>query len=176
MNHLAEMDSEQFMNHCLLPVLSHLLVALHTLALFPWKIHIAGCSSMYQAEALCLPRDDRFTMEYWASSSGLEMCVAGCSATYQAEAVQALETKRLQALCVTWNVNERFPEAGCPLFAWLRNTSATCNLAVIGLQEVEMGSGSVAMGTVKDNLFRGLQVGISGVGILHLVCIDLAAQ
>lgn len=81
-----------------------------------------------------------------------------CSGTYQAEAAQALETKRLQALCVTWNVNERFPEAGCPLFAWLRNTSATCNLAIIGLQEVEMGGGSVAMGTVKDNLFRGMQV------------------
>ena len=81
-----------------------------------------------------------------------------CSGTYQAEAAQALETKRLQALCVTWNVNERFPEAGCPLFAWLRNTSAACNLAMIGLQEVEMGGGSVAMGTVKDNLFRGIQV------------------
>ncbi|KAK9861838.1 hypothetical protein WJX84_010900, partial [Apatococcus fuscideae] len=27
----------------------------------------------------------------------------------------------------------------------------------IGLQEVEMGGGSVAMGTVKDNLFRGMQ-------------------
>ncbi len=83
---------------------------------------------------------------------------AGYSATYQAEAAQALETKRLQALCVTWNVNERFPEAGCPLFAWLRNTSTNCNLAMIGLQEVEMGGGSVAMGTVKDNLFKGMQV------------------
>ena len=89
---------------------------------------------------------------------GLISTTCCCSGTYQAEAAQALETKRLQALCVTWNVNERFPEAGCPLFAWLRNTSATCNLAVIGLQEVEMGGGSVAMGTVKDNLFRGMQV------------------
>ena len=45
-------------------------------------------------------------------------------------------------LCVTWNVGESKPEPGSPFFRWVHEAAFNTQLAVVGLQEIEMGSSS----------------------------------
>ena len=60
-------------------------------------------------------------------------------------------------LCLTWNVNEQRPE-GSPLFNWIADLSAQASIAVIALQEIEMGGSSVAVAAAKDILNKSAQV------------------
>ena len=60
-------------------------------------------------------------------------------------------------LCLTWNVNEQRPD-GSPLFNWIADLSAKASVAVIALQEIEMGGGSVAVAVAKDILNKSAQV------------------
>lgn len=65
--------------------------------------------------------------------------------------------KNLEMLCLTWNVNEQRPD-GSPLFNWIADLSAKASVAVIALQEIEMGGGSVAVAVAKDILNKSAQV------------------
>ena len=65
--------------------------------------------------------------------------------------------KNLEMLCLTWNVNEQRPD-GSPLFKWIADLSARASVAVIALQEIEMGGGSVAVAAAKDILNKSAQV------------------
>jgi hypothetical protein len=49
-------------------------------------------------------------------------------------------------LAVTWNVGESKPEAGSPFFRWVHEAAANMQLAVVALQEIEMGSSSGGQG------------------------------
>ena len=64
----------------------------------------------------------------------------------------------LEMLCLTWNVNEQRPE-GSALFNWIADLSAHASIAVVALQEIEMGGGSVAIAAAKDVLNKSAQVG-----------------
>lgn len=64
----------------------------------------------------------------------------------------------LEMLCLTWNVNEQRPE-GSPLFNWIADLSGKASIAVVALQEIEMGSSSVAIAAAKDVLNKSAQVG-----------------
>ena len=63
----------------------------------------------------------------------------------------------LEMLCLTWNVNEQRPE-GSPLFNWIADLSGKASIAVVALQEIEMGSSSVAIAAAKDVLNKSAQV------------------
>ena len=65
-------------------------------------------------------------------------------------------------LCLTWNVNEQRPE-GSPLFNWIADRSARASIAVVALQEIEMGSSSVAIAAAKDVLNKSAQVYLSSL-------------
>lgn len=66
----------------------------------------------------------------------------------------------LEMLCLTWNVNEQRPE-GSPLFNWIADLSGKASIAVVALQEIEMGSSSVAIAAAKDVLNKSAQVRLS---------------
>ncbi len=68
-------------------------------------------------------------------------------------------------LCLTWNVNEQRPD-GSPLFKWIADLSAKASVAVIALQEIEMGGGSVAVAAAKDILNKSAQVSCLSGGCL----------
>ena len=68
-----------------------------------------------------------------------------------------MSRKNLEMLCLTWNVNEQRPD-GSPLFNWIADLSAKASIAVIALQEIEMGGGSVAVAAAKDILNKSAQV------------------
>ena len=55
----------------------------------------------------------------------------------------------MEMLCLTWNMNEQRPD-GRPLFKWIADLSARASVAVIALQENELGGGSVAVAAAED--------------------------
>ena len=61
-------------------------------------------------------------------------------------------------LCLTWNVNEQRPDPSSSLFQWVADLSAKASLVVVALQEIEMGSSSVAIAAAKDVLNKSAQV------------------
>ena len=78
-------------------------------------------------------------------------------AAYNSEAGALMSRANLEMLCLTWNVNEQRPE-GSPLFNWIAELSGKASIAVIALQEIEMGSSSVAIAAAKDVLNKSAQV------------------
>ena len=85
------------------------------------------------------------------------MLLAVCRAAFDAEAAALVSRANLEMLCLTWNVNEQRPE-GSPLFNWIADLSAKASIAVVALQEIEMGSSSVAIAAAKDVLKKSAQV------------------
>lgn len=90
-----------------------------------------------------------------------------CRATFENEAPALVSRKNLEMLCLTWNVNEQRPE-GSPLFKWIADLSANASVAVIALQEIEMGGGSVAIAAAKDVLNKSAQVQLPSQGLVSL--------
>ncbi|KAL0054630.1 hypothetical protein WJX82_000216 [Trebouxia sp. C0006] len=81
---------------------------------------------------------------------------AAARETFETEAAALVSHKNLEMLCLTWNVNEQRPD-GSPLFNWIADLSAKASVAVIALQEIEMGGGSVAVAVAKDILNKSAQ-------------------
>lgn len=74
---------------------------------------------------------------------------------------QFTQKKTISMLCGTWNVNETRP-ASESLIKWLGGgrRSGVADIVVIGLQEIEMGTSSVAKSWVIDTVSRSaIQVG-----------------
>ena len=88
-----------------------------------------------------------------------------CRETFETEAAALVSHKNLEMLCLTWNVNEQRPD-GSPLFKWITDLSAKASVAVIALQEIEMGGGSVAVAAAKDILNKSAQVSCLSGGCL----------
>lgn len=59
-------------------------------------------------------------------------------------------------LCGTWNVGEKRGSAAS-VFQWLGCRCKGVGLVVAGLQEIEMGGGSVAIAAAKDRIAASLQ-------------------
>ena len=58
---------------------------------------------------------------------------------------QAIETYRRESVklvAVTWNVGESKPASSSAFFRWLKETTFGCQVAMVALQEIEMGSSS----------------------------------
>ena len=68
------------------------------------------------------------------------------SVAWDEQACQTYRREALRALCVTWNVGESKPEAGSAFFRWVHEQAFNTQLAVMGLQEIEMGSSSGGCG------------------------------
>ena len=64
----------------------------------------------------------------------------------------------LEVVCLTWNVGEGKPEPRSNFFRWLAGRAASAAIVVVGLQEIEMGSGSVAMAAARDRFAKIAQV------------------
>ena len=62
--------------------------------------------------------------------------------SWDEQACQTFRRESLRVLCVTWNVGESKPDPGSPFFRWVHETAFNTQLAVVGLQEIEMGSSS----------------------------------
>ena len=71
-----------------------------------------------------------------------------------------VEQLKLDALCMTWNVNEQKPHANSSFFATVSRLASSdmTKLAIFGLQEIEMGSHSVAIAAAKDKINKKAQV------------------
>lgn len=66
----------------------------------------------------------------------------------------------LEVVCLTWNVGEGKPNpADSNFFRWLAKRAASAAIVVVGLQEIEMGGGSVAMAAARDRFAKIAQVG-----------------
>ncbi len=81
-----------------------------------------------------------------------------CRVAWDEQATRVVKRETVRTLCVTWNVNEQKPDAGSDVFAHIAASAAGAQVAVFGLQEIEMGSASVALAAAKDQLARGMQV------------------
>eukprot|EP01024_Parvocaulis_polyphysoides_P034507 TRINITY_DN30553_c0_g1_i2.p2 TRINITY_DN30553_c0_g1~~TRINITY_DN30553_c0_g1_i2.p2 ORF type:complete len:315 (+),score=19.47 TRINITY_DN30553_c0_g1_i2:26-946(+) len=67
---------------------------------------------------------------------------------------QVVNNKALKILCGTWNVNETRPSSES-ICKWLSpNKFESADLVVVGLQEVEMGTGSVAVAAAKERVYK----------------------
>lgn len=84
-----------------------------------------------------------------------------CRQSLDNSAASLLEQQKLEILTFSWNVNEQKP-AGSAFFNKVSKLAASdsVKLAVFGLQEIEMGGGSVAMAAAKDALHKKAQVHI----------------
>ena len=80
-------------------------------------------------------------------------------AAYEEGESALVSQANLEMLCLTWNVNEQRPE-GSPLFNWIADLSGKASIAVVALQEIEMGSSSVAIAAAKDVLNKSAQVSV----------------
>lgn len=87
------------------------------------------------------------------------MLAGVCRASYEEGAAALVSRANLEMLCLTWNVNEQRPE-GSPLFSWIADLSGKASIAVVALQEIEMGSSSVAIAAAKDVLNKSAQVSV----------------
>lgn len=87
------------------------------------------------------------------------MLAGVCRASYEEGAAALVSQANLEMLCLTWNVNEQRPE-GSPLFSWIADLSGKASIAVVALQEIEMGSSSVAIAAAKDVLNKSAQVSV----------------
>uniref|UniRef100_A0A061RQF4 Type i inositol-trisphosphate 5-phosphatase 12-like n=1 Tax=Tetraselmis sp. GSL018 TaxID=582737 RepID=A0A061RQF4_9CHLO len=67
---------------------------------------------------------------------------------------QIVQRRTISVLAGTWNVNEQQPSQ-YSLNSWLGNRSKQAEIVVVGLQEIEMGTGSVAQAAVMDKLSLG---------------------
>lgn len=63
-------------------------------------------------------------------------------------------------MCLTWNVNEQRPDPESKLFKWVSHATVRASIAVVALQEIEMGGSSVAMAAAKDVLNKSAQVSL----------------
>jgi len=61
------------------------------------------------------------------------------------------------AVVLTWNVNQRRPPPDSPLFASLADLARDADVAVLCLQEIEMGGSSVALAAAREAVAPGLQ-------------------
>ncbi|KAI8465810.1 MAG: Endonuclease/exonuclease/phosphatase [Monoraphidium minutum] len=118
----------------------------------PWRAHsfpvlsIAGGAG---PAAATLARDG--SLRLWPSTAP----APAAAAAWRAESAGpgCLEARPLRVLAGTWNVNERRPGRAA-LVEWLGARSEVAQLVVVGLQEVEMGTGSVAMDRIYEQLAR----------------------
>ena len=69
-----------------------------------------------------------------------------------------MSKESMEMLCLTWNVNEQRPDSSSSLFHWVADLSTKASIAVVALQEIEMGSSSVALAAAKDVLNKSAQV------------------
>ena len=70
-----------------------------------------------------------------------------------------MERRALEVVCLTWNVGEGKPEPSrSNFFRWLSKRAASAAIVVVGLQEIEMGGGSVALAAARDRFAKVAQV------------------
>lgn len=81
-----------------------------------------------------------------------------CRLSLDKLAESLVERKELEMLCVSWNVNEQRPWHS-PFFRKISSLAASeaVQLVIVGLQEIEMGGGSVAMAAAKNALNKKAQ-------------------
>ena len=84
----------------------------------------------------------------------------GCRQALDSASGSLVEQQRLEMLCLTWNVNEQKPNATSTFFGVVGQLAAPegIKLAIFGLQEIEMGSHSVAIAAAKDKINKKAQV------------------
>lgn len=69
-----------------------------------------------------------------------------------------IEQRRHQVLCLTWNVNQIKPMNHFFDTVRLKARQDNFSVAIFALQEIEMGSSSVAIAAAKDRLAKKAQV------------------
>ncbi len=70
-------------------------------------------------------------------------------------------------MCLTWNVNQQRPDANNGLFHKVAEAGASASFVVVALQEIEMGSSSVAIAAAKDALRKSAQVSLPWTDVMH---------
>lgn len=73
------------------------------------------------------------------------------SAAWMSRLQQVVKRRTVSILAGTWNVNEQQPSQ-YSLHSWLGNKAKGAELVIVGLQEIEMGTGSVAQAAMMDKL------------------------
>eukprot|EP00951_Prasinocladus_malaysianus_P028561 scaffold260510_cov26-Prasinocladus_malaysianus.AAC.1 len=67
-----------------------------------------------------------------------------------------IQRRTVSVLAGTWNVNEQQPSQAS-LNTWLGNRARDAEIVIVGLQEIEMGTGSVAQVRKDPNGFESLR-------------------
>ena len=70
-------------------------------------------------------------------------------------------------MCLTWNVNQQRPDANSRVFHTVADAGASASIVVVALQEIEMGSSSVAIAAAKDALRKSAQVSLPLTNMMH---------
>ena len=90
-----------------------------------------------------------------------------CREAWLAEAPGTLRREHLEVMCLTWNVNQQRPDANSGVFHKVADAGASASIVVVALQEIEMGSSSVAIAAAKDALRKSAQASLPGTHVMH---------
>ncbi|KAL4426187.1 hypothetical protein ABPG77_007469 [Micractinium sp. CCAP 211/92] len=125
-------------------------------ALKVWQAHETAVLSIVQAGSRVYSLAADGSIKGWSSAvphpADLQALIS-----WDEEARGTYRRESLRLLCVTWNVGESKPEPGSPFFRWVHEAAFDAQLAVVGLQEIEMGSSSVALAAAKDAFSQKMQ-------------------
>ena len=69
-------------------------------------------------------------------------CHAPHRVRWDEQAIETYSRESVKVLAVTWNVGESKPGSSSSFFRWLKETAFGSQVAVVALQEIEMGSSS----------------------------------
>ncbi|KAK9805177.1 hypothetical protein WJX72_003678 [[Myrmecia] bisecta] len=121
-----------------------------------WRGHDAGIISIMPcgSRAYTLAADG--SIKGWSSAIPSDYDQEARSA-FEAEAGSVVKHELLEVMCLTWNVNEQKPDSGSAIFRNVDVLSSKASVAVVALQEIEMGGSSVAIAAAKDAILKSMQ-------------------
>ncbi|KAL4853623.1 Type II inositol polyphosphate 5-phosphatase 15 [Chlorella vulgaris] len=121
-----------------------------------FQAHAVGVLAITQAGTRTFTLAADGSIKGWSSAMP---CTADAEAlaSWDEQACTTFQRQSLRVLCVTWNVGESKPDPGSAFFRWVHEAAFNTQLVVLGLQEIEMGSSSVALAAAKDAFSHKMQ-------------------
>eukprot|EP00798_Chlamydomonas_sp_ICE-L_P027604 gene27604-7241_t len=121
-------------------------------ALRSWKAHMCAIMSISCVSSIVFTLSLDGSIRGWPASPPQ----SEHGLMWQEALRKCVQRKQLRIVSGTWNTNESRPSKKPGLEAWLGQRSKDADLVMVGLQEVEMGTSSVAIDRAKSALNKRL--------------------
>ncbi|KAK9799381.1 hypothetical protein WJX73_007250 [Symbiochloris irregularis] len=119
-----------------------------------WQAHSVAVVAMAQCGSRVYTLALDGSLKGWASDVPGPFDVE-CRREFKEGYADVVALRPLEVVCLTWNVGEGKPSpSDSNFFRWLAQRAASAAIVVVGLQEIEMGSGSVALAAARDRFAK----------------------